>query len=575
MKYVRNCDQCRKRKLKCDRISPCGPCRTRNVAHQCLFSGLPGNDIKGQDTVALGHPKLAKFSNKSKAKTDPAEFPLPDEEEVNRLADIYFGEQDRGFTSYVITRAAFDKGRIHADSDPGWRSMVHAICGVGTLFTPKPDPDKFAPHLFAAEDLLDNHCDTDRHPEILHVRICYLLVLGMGPLRGPHMQGRVQKGVFIAHVLSLHLEPDERLPLAEKQDRAVLFCTVVKSDYFSSLGIGRTFTMTRPDAEALPSLFGWMEGGKNILGLDHSLLFSLKMANIARQIVDRERRSRDKWVNITLSLKEELDDMQGRAMNIMSSSSEATSIVADSPKVTLPFNSSVLRMGFCSLRWSLHKPFYRFQGTMYEPKYHDLHVACLESAFEHLHHLATLFSDYIATFAIDSYNPPSPPNHVEMVGVWFPVFLSLRCALFLRRHIDYLDESPTRNEAVTAERKRAADSLKLTREVLVAISKHSVIARDGLLALRESGAVKESMSDTNNKKRKAYLIEGERSTERISQSGTEANQMIETVGQPSQPTTNGRNADPPSSVIDDLLVFQSNDGLDFWDMIAWMEPVTS
>lgn len=573
MKYVRNCDQCRKRKLKCDRASPCGPCRTRNVAHQCLFTGLPGSEIKGQDTVALGQPKLKKTSSKTNA--EPADFPLPDEEEVNRLADIYFGEQDRGFTSYVITRAAFDKGRVHADSDPGWRSMVHAICGVGTLFTPKPDPDKFAPHLFAAEDLLDNHCDTDRHPEILHVRICYLLVLGMGPLRGPHMQGRVQKGVFIAHVLSLHLEPDERLPLAEKQDRAVLFCTVVKSDYFSSLGIGRTFTMTRPDAEALPSLFGWMEGGKNILGLDHSLLFSLKMANIARQIVDRERRSKEKWVNITQTLKAELDETQDRAMNMLSPSPEATSSVADSPKVTLPFNSAVLKMGFCSLRWSLYKPFYRFQGSLYEQKYHHLHVACLESAFEHLHHLATLFADYIATFAIDSYNPPSPPNHVEMVGVWFPVFLSLRCALFLRRHIDYLDESPIRNETVTAERKRAADSLKLTREVLVAISKHSVIARDGLLALRESGATKESASDTNYKKRKAHMIEREGSTKQTVHIGKGSNQKVEDAGESSQAATNGTHIEPPSSVIDNLLVFGPNDGLDFWDMIAWMEPVTN
>lgn len=472
---------------------------------------------------------------------------LPDDAEIDRLADVYFAEQDKAVTSYVITRQAFEQERKRAQNDPGCRALVHAVYGVGILFLPAPDPAAITMHLTAAESLLQQ-CDTDRHTTLLHVRVQFLLVVGLGPIRGPHLTGTLHRAIFLAHVLGLHIEPDRRLPFSERLDRVKLFATLVKADWFSAMGVGRTFYMIQPDAEALPSLFGFMDGNDNQLGLEPGMRISLQMADLCRRIVDRERKPIHKWHAITDVLEKDVNALE-RQIGLSRSSSPNQSNDAGGP------NPILVQMMFSMIRWTLFKPFYR-HARLYDEQHHrHLHTACVANAIDDLDSLAALFTEMI-----DKGKENGGATSVGVMGVWFHVFLALRCALFVRRHIDLLDVDE-KWQTDSDEKIRAREAIKKTREVLGAIAKHSVIAHDGLAALQQmpsrldkSGAP----SDPTPRKRKADAGNVDQ------QSMTHLAELRNTESQDA------------CLNLDDLLVFKddSSDG-HFWDMIAWLEPSTT
>lgn len=514
------------------------------------------------------------------------------EDKINHLAEIFFAEQDKGVSSYVMARSIFYCERQLDSHDAAWPSFLHALCGVAIIFMTHPDPQEYAKHFDLAEKIL-HQCDTDQNPTILHIRILFLLVMGLGPLHGPHLvAGRLHRAIYLAHVLNLHLEPDQSLSPEPRKDRLLLYATLAKGDWFSALALDRTFHSV---AKSSPSISLLLDRPTNSaclfnVELEPSVQISLQMANLCRRIVERNNLpSMEDSFAVTMELQSEMLAFQGRLQNVSNFGKD------NRPKS----HGLIQQMMFANMRRALHQPFYHQGWTM--ATFRASRDISFQSAITNLTCLAQFFADWFPSE--DSHQSCSVNNDnnlnnlyaseivptMPVTMIWYHIFWSIRCALMIHQHVRLLKDAEEQHAwqqvhqsssgqehdkagleviDVKSELLVCQKVLKSTRNVLANLASHSVVAKEGLEALQKTALTKEEVISS-------FALKN--STNKSDIYGMPFNgKTISPISWFNEGAISQHTSAPDhSALLDEMAIFEDDDGHDFWATLAWLAPTTS
>ncbi|PWN88581.1 hypothetical protein FA10DRAFT_268758 [Acaromyces ingoldii] len=470
MKYVRNCEQCRRRKLKCDRVIPCGPCKLRNVTEQCTFAPNAQKPLE----KPLQRKRRRRGSREAQEPGDEEDCDddgmlLPDDEELLQLCAEHIFTEDTAI-SHFIAKDDLEK-RVHArrhKHDPAFRAVLLALYGVVvSMFEEAPslEPRK----LFEACQRDLARSDPDTCPCLDQVRAYFLLVVGLGLAAGPYVAASLlSRACYLSQILDLHVEPRASLPHAEKEDRIRLFSTICKADWFSATGLCRNFYHIRPSAVLFPSLFG--SSSQRASFLEPGFWISMQMADLSREISDRDGMEPKLAYEETMRLQYGLLGFESALAD------ETDPFVAPRERSKRMQD----RMGIEHLRFALHKPFY-LEGW-HDAARRPSRDICFRSTVKYLQLLHRLFTSTIAASEEEGLLPDSR----HFTRLWYHVFKGIQCALIISRHLALLDEHRIEGGwDYDTERNVATKTLASTRQILRELSVRSAVARQGLEALKD------------------------------------------------------------------------------------------
>ncbi|RCH87475.1 hypothetical protein CU098_006704 [Rhizopus stolonifer] len=199
IKISRACDECRKRKVKCDGVQPCNRCRRSNT--ECVFAKLPPKRgppkqymenlehrlqrvesalknlttpvQKILDDALIGRPmfehthELCHDDTQSDISDSLTELPLPEELttsrqfmiEVQGLTDIYFEHVHKYMP--MIHKPSFLK-QMHSMTNPPSRLLLLSMCAVASRWVVNTDARPGYDYYQLAYELLDDFLDAPR-----------------------------------------------------------------------------------------------------------------------------------------------------------------------------------------------------------------------------------------------------------------------------------------------------------------------------------------------------------------------------------------------------------------------------
>jgi hypothetical protein len=450
---------------------------------------------------------------------------LPDTETVRRMCRYFFDDVDH--LHYIVTDEFWERGlREHEElrmmsqsgstvsgsrlgTDDNLRhhlqflAMLLSICGLCLLFSDQDygEVTKNAGVSSAYGVFLDNAqrafnaSNPYEEPTLMSVRFLILQFWAISVIRGLSAgMGMLALGIHQMYAMELDQEPPESMPAAERADRIRLFHSMALIDWFTAGSAKRSYTI-REEPNRHPYLFGSkrfrdrIEGKDSIINLHQRI--KMELARLNRRAVERTAMSETDAYNATIDIQQELDDLYTNlpAHYDLDLKTEVKAFDnAFLERLGLPLSISTQLI-------SLHKRYY-IQGWL-DPAYRTSRDICFASARRVCSIFQKVYSPFLPIDKLMTTDiaklQASLANRQNIISrLWYVSHSSVGACLLLQHHCALMEVYPDVAGPNTVQvRAEIDEDLLINKRILLALSVHSKIAKNGLALLTKQETSKQ------------------------------------------------------------------------------------